>query len=112
MWRSSRHLVCRGRPGSGLRINDNYRIHWSQHLCTTQSEWPNSRATRLADHLSSIMPIIFPLSNCASCSYCLRKGRNGISSFFVNDSAHSNKLWLPVLYSTENDVKPPFTGYR
>ncbi|GFU37478.1 uncharacterized protein TNCV_4274201 [Trichonephila clavipes] len=27
-------------------------------------------------------------------------------------SAHSNKLWLPVLYSTENDVKRPLPALR
>ncbi|GFU75634.1 uncharacterized protein TNCV_2863481 [Trichonephila clavipes] len=26
---------------SGLRVNDISRIHWSQHLLTTQSELPN-----------------------------------------------------------------------
>ncbi|GFX01095.1 uncharacterized protein TNCV_4580611 [Trichonephila clavipes] len=40
-WRSSRRLVCRGRPEPGLHVNDISRIHWSQHLLTTQSEWPN-----------------------------------------------------------------------
>ncbi|GFS57031.1 uncharacterized protein TNCV_4238221 [Trichonephila clavipes] len=37
MWRSSRRLVCRGRPEPGFRVNDISRIHWSQ-LLTTQSE--------------------------------------------------------------------------
>ncbi|GFU75152.1 uncharacterized protein TNCV_2055951 [Trichonephila clavipes] len=41
MWRSSRRLVCRQRPEPGLRVNNISRIHWSQHLLTTQSEWPN-----------------------------------------------------------------------
>ncbi|GFX80051.1 uncharacterized protein TNCV_2891061 [Trichonephila clavipes] len=41
MWQSSRRLVSRGHPEPGLRVNDIYRIHWSQHLVTTQSEWPN-----------------------------------------------------------------------
>ncbi|GFX87372.1 uncharacterized protein TNCV_3369421 [Trichonephila clavipes] len=41
MWRSSRRLFCRGRPEPGLRVNDISRIHWSQHLLTTQSERPN-----------------------------------------------------------------------
>ncbi|GFV52804.1 uncharacterized protein TNCV_2874751 [Trichonephila clavipes] len=41
MWRSSRRLVCRGRPEPGLYVNDIPRIHWSQHLLTTQSERPN-----------------------------------------------------------------------
>ncbi|GFS57067.1 transposable element Tcb1 transposase [Trichonephila clavipes] len=41
MWRSSRRLVCRGRPEPGLRVNDIPRIHWSQLLLTTQSEPPN-----------------------------------------------------------------------
>ncbi|GFW87086.1 uncharacterized protein TNCV_1923121 [Trichonephila clavipes] len=41
MWRSSRRLICRRRPESGLRANYISRIHWSQHLLTTQSEWPN-----------------------------------------------------------------------
>ncbi|GFV84677.1 uncharacterized protein TNCV_4296591 [Trichonephila clavipes] len=41
MWWSSRRLVCRGRPEPGLRVNDISRIHWSHHLLTTQSEWPN-----------------------------------------------------------------------
>ncbi|GFV31695.1 uncharacterized protein TNCV_4742441 [Trichonephila clavipes] len=40
MWWSSRRLVCRGRPEPG-RVNDISRIHWSQHLYTTQSERPN-----------------------------------------------------------------------
>ncbi|GFX49891.1 uncharacterized protein TNCV_1031421 [Trichonephila clavipes] len=66
MWWSSRRLVCRGRPQPGLRVNRNSRIHWSQHLITTQSELPNWRATRLADHPASIMPMILPLSNCDS----------------------------------------------
>ncbi|GFX25392.1 uncharacterized protein TNCV_1423771 [Trichonephila clavipes] len=38
MWRSSRRLVCRGHPEPGLRVNGIYRIHWFQHLLTTQSE--------------------------------------------------------------------------
>ncbi|GFV25598.1 uncharacterized protein TNCV_1670551 [Trichonephila clavipes] len=41
MWRSSQRLVCRGRPEPGLRVNDIFRIHWSQHLLATQSERPN-----------------------------------------------------------------------
>ncbi|GFU79386.1 uncharacterized protein TNCV_871571 [Trichonephila clavipes] len=41
MWRSSRRLVCRGRPEPGYRVNDISGIHWSQHLLTTQTEWPN-----------------------------------------------------------------------
>ncbi|GFW82284.1 uncharacterized protein TNCV_3817651 [Trichonephila clavipes] len=40
MWRSSRRLIFRGRPEPGLRVNDILRIHWSQNLLTTQSEWP------------------------------------------------------------------------
>ncbi|GFV34574.1 uncharacterized protein TNCV_1448801 [Trichonephila clavipes] len=39
-WRSSRQLVCRGCPEPGLRVKDIPRIHWSQHLLTTQSERP------------------------------------------------------------------------
>ncbi|GFW75294.1 uncharacterized protein TNCV_4189491 [Trichonephila clavipes] len=38
---SSQRLVCRGFPEPGLRVNDISRIHWSQHLLTTQSERPN-----------------------------------------------------------------------
>ncbi|GFV46723.1 uncharacterized protein TNCV_1881821 [Trichonephila clavipes] len=41
MWRSSRRLVCQVCPMSGLRVNDISRIHWFQHLLTTQSERPN-----------------------------------------------------------------------
>ncbi|GFX16921.1 uncharacterized protein TNCV_2518991 [Trichonephila clavipes] len=41
MWRSSRRLVCRGRSEPGLRVNYIFRIHLSQHLFTTQPEWPN-----------------------------------------------------------------------
>ncbi|GFT08765.1 uncharacterized protein TNCV_663131 [Trichonephila clavipes] len=41
MWRSSRRLVCRGRPEPRLHVNDISRIHWYQHLLTTQSERPN-----------------------------------------------------------------------
>ncbi|GFV97511.1 uncharacterized protein TNCV_2040191 [Trichonephila clavipes] len=41
MWLSSQRLVYRGRPEPGLRVNDISRIHWSQHLLTTQSERPN-----------------------------------------------------------------------
>ncbi|PRD36599.1 UNVERIFIED_CONTAM: hypothetical protein NCL1_08181 [Trichonephila clavipes] len=41
MWRSSRRLVCRGRPESDLLVNDIFRIHWSQLLLTTQPERPN-----------------------------------------------------------------------
>ncbi|GFX90508.1 uncharacterized protein TNCV_4335121 [Trichonephila clavipes] len=78
MWRSSHRLVRRERPEPGLRVKDISRIHWSQHLLTTQSERPNGRATRLADHPASIMPMILPLSNCNSCSYCHRKRRNGM----------------------------------
>ncbi|GFV97280.1 uncharacterized protein TNCV_2037901 [Trichonephila clavipes] len=80
MWRSSRRLVCRGCPEPALCVNDISWIYWSQHLLTTQSEWPNGRATRLADYPASIMPMILPLSNCDSCSYCLRKRRNGMST--------------------------------
>ncbi|GFY21915.1 uncharacterized protein TNCV_3295591 [Trichonephila clavipes] len=38
MWRSSQRLICRGRPGPGLHVNDISRNHWSQHLLTTQKE--------------------------------------------------------------------------
>ncbi|GFS67306.1 uncharacterized protein TNCV_2902841 [Trichonephila clavipes] len=31
MWRSSRQLVCRGRPEPGLHVHDISRIQWSQH---------------------------------------------------------------------------------
>ncbi|GFU72031.1 uncharacterized protein TNCV_1459251 [Trichonephila clavipes] len=41
MWLSSRRLVCRGRSQPGLRVNDISRIHWSQHLLSTQPERPN-----------------------------------------------------------------------
>ncbi|GFX43474.1 uncharacterized protein TNCV_4874941 [Trichonephila clavipes] len=41
MWWTSRRLVYRGRPEPGLGVNDISRIHWSQHLLTTQSERPN-----------------------------------------------------------------------
>ncbi|GFX45401.1 uncharacterized protein TNCV_1026611 [Trichonephila clavipes] len=41
MWWSSRRLVCRGCPEPGLRVNAISQIHWSQHLLTIQSEWPN-----------------------------------------------------------------------
>ncbi|GFW17602.1 uncharacterized protein TNCV_2651601 [Trichonephila clavipes] len=37
MWWSSRRLICRGCPESGLSVNDISRIHWS-HLLTSQSE--------------------------------------------------------------------------
>ncbi|GFV03423.1 uncharacterized protein TNCV_596311 [Trichonephila clavipes] len=38
---SSRRLVCQGHPEPGLRVNYISRIHWSQHLLTTQSSRPN-----------------------------------------------------------------------
>ncbi|GFT41403.1 hypothetical protein TNCV_3890221 [Trichonephila clavipes] len=41
LWRTSRRVVYRGRPESGLHVNDIFRIHWSQHLLTAQSERPN-----------------------------------------------------------------------
>ncbi|GFW49002.1 uncharacterized protein TNCV_3902001 [Trichonephila clavipes] len=41
MWRSSQRLVFRGRPDPGFCVNDISRINWSQHLLTTQPEWPN-----------------------------------------------------------------------
>ncbi|GFV28287.1 hypothetical protein TNCV_2369581 [Trichonephila clavipes] len=41
MWQSSRRLVCRGCPEPGLPVNDISRIHWSQHLLTTQSDSPS-----------------------------------------------------------------------
>ncbi|GFV58509.1 uncharacterized protein TNCV_1055131 [Trichonephila clavipes] len=41
MWWFSRRLVYRGRPEPGLRVNDIFRIHWSQHFLTTESELPN-----------------------------------------------------------------------
>ncbi|GFY32998.1 uncharacterized protein TNCV_2877471 [Trichonephila clavipes] len=41
MWWSSQRLVCRGRPEPDLRVNDISRIHWFQHLLTTEPEWPN-----------------------------------------------------------------------
>ncbi|GFU97276.1 uncharacterized protein TNCV_660001 [Trichonephila clavipes] len=41
MWLSSERVVCRGCPELGLRVNDITRIHWSQHLLTTQSERPS-----------------------------------------------------------------------
>ncbi|GFW69793.1 uncharacterized protein TNCV_1884371 [Trichonephila clavipes] len=37
IWWSFQRLVCRGRPYPGLSVNDFSRIHWSQHLLTTQS---------------------------------------------------------------------------
>ncbi|GFW76199.1 uncharacterized protein TNCV_3800341 [Trichonephila clavipes] len=40
MWWTSQRLVCRGRPGSGLRVNNIYRIYWSQQFLTTQSKRP------------------------------------------------------------------------
>ncbi|GFX51604.1 uncharacterized protein TNCV_5013081 [Trichonephila clavipes] len=80
MWRSSRRLVRRGHPEPDLHVNDISRIHYSQHLLTTQSERPNWQASRLADHPASIMPMILPLSNCDSCSHCLRKWRNSMST--------------------------------
>ncbi|GFX70203.1 uncharacterized protein TNCV_4616411 [Trichonephila clavipes] len=80
MWRSSQRLVCRGRPEPGLRVNDISRIHWSQHLLTTLSEWHNWQATRLVDHPAFIMLMILPLSNCDSCLYCLRKRHKGMST--------------------------------
>ncbi|PRD20011.1 UNVERIFIED_CONTAM: hypothetical protein NCL1_55816 [Trichonephila clavipes] len=41
MWRSSRRLVCQGRPEPGVRVNDIFWIHWSQHFLTIRSERPN-----------------------------------------------------------------------
>ncbi|GFS61744.1 uncharacterized protein TNCV_2169651 [Trichonephila clavipes] len=41
MWRCSRRLACGRRLEPGLRVNDISRIHWSQHLLTTQSKRPN-----------------------------------------------------------------------
>ncbi|GFX84737.1 uncharacterized protein TNCV_725441 [Trichonephila clavipes] len=41
MWRSSRQLVGRWHPEPDFRVNDFSRIPWSQHLLTTQPEWPN-----------------------------------------------------------------------
>ncbi|GFX11154.1 uncharacterized protein TNCV_4503661 [Trichonephila clavipes] len=40
-FRSSRRLICRGRLESGFCVNGISRIHWSQHLLTTQSGRPN-----------------------------------------------------------------------
>ncbi|GFT44112.1 uncharacterized protein TNCV_2111361 [Trichonephila clavipes] len=37
----SRRIVCPWRPEPCLRVNDISRIHLSQILLTTQSEWPN-----------------------------------------------------------------------
>ncbi|GFW20762.1 uncharacterized protein TNCV_1049831 [Trichonephila clavipes] len=53
-------LVCLGHPEPGLHVNDISRIHWSQHLLTTQSKRPNGLATHQADHTDSIMPMILP----------------------------------------------------
>ncbi|GFV40179.1 hypothetical protein TNCV_3953761 [Trichonephila clavipes] len=33
--------IGQGRPEPSLHVNDISRICWSQHLLTTQSEWPN-----------------------------------------------------------------------
>ncbi|GFU16016.1 uncharacterized protein TNCV_1299811 [Trichonephila clavipes] len=41
MWWSPRRLVCQGCPDPGFHVNVISRIHWSQHLLTTQSELPN-----------------------------------------------------------------------
>ncbi|GFW37072.1 uncharacterized protein TNCV_5019701 [Trichonephila clavipes] len=79
-WRSSGPLVCRRCHEPGLRVNDISWIHWFQHLLTTQSERSARRATRLADHPTSIMPGILPVSNSDSCSYCFRKRRKSIST--------------------------------
>ncbi|GFW51655.1 uncharacterized protein TNCV_4213311 [Trichonephila clavipes] len=73
MRRSSPRLVCQERPEPGLLVNDISRIHWSQYLLTHNQSGQNGRATHLADQPASIMPMILPLSNCDSCSYCLRK---------------------------------------
>ncbi|GFX99629.1 uncharacterized protein TNCV_5026821 [Trichonephila clavipes] len=64
MWQSSRPDLC---------VNDIPRIHWSQHLLTLQSERPNSKATRLADHPASIRPMILPLLNCYTAAHIVFK---------------------------------------
>ncbi|GFX62939.1 hypothetical protein TNCV_1100321 [Trichonephila clavipes] len=73
------HALIYSCPEPGLRVNDISRIHWSEPLLTTQSERPNSGATRLGDHPASIVAMIFPLSNCNPGLYCLRKQLNGMS---------------------------------
>ncbi|GFU74611.1 uncharacterized protein TNCV_4900061 [Trichonephila clavipes] len=103
MWRSSRRLVCRGHPEPGLRVNDISRIHWLHHFLRAQSVRPNWQGTRLADLPTSIMPMILPLSNCDSCSYCLQKRRNGMSTSFLTLQAiqHSQTCFGCLFYTTQ-----------
>ncbi|GFV76212.1 hypothetical protein TNCV_4673011 [Trichonephila clavipes] len=55
----------------------------------------------LADHAASIQPMILPLSNCDSFSYCLRKRLNGMSTsaltFGRRKLYHILFLWLVTL---------------
>ncbi|GFU62201.1 hypothetical protein TNCV_2474321 [Trichonephila clavipes] len=38
MRRSSRRLVCQGRPEPGRRVNDTSSFHWLRNLLTVKSE--------------------------------------------------------------------------
>ncbi|GFU43088.1 hypothetical protein TNCV_109131 [Trichonephila clavipes] len=76
-------------------------------MTSLRSTGPNTSSQHnqsgLSDHPASIMPMILLLSNCDSCSYCLRKRRNGMStsvptfpsgsndsSGIVNDNLHDS----------------------
>ncbi|GFW50848.1 uncharacterized protein TNCV_3591301 [Trichonephila clavipes] len=94
MWWTSRRLVCRGHPETGLRVNDIARINWFQNLFKTQSEQPKVRGTRLDDHPASLMPMILP-SEIATAARIIFE--NGVMTrlpqlLLFKDSAHSNKL--------------------
>ncbi|GFX61040.1 uncharacterized protein TNCV_4116912 [Trichonephila clavipes] len=127
MWRSSRRLVCQGHPESGLRVNDISRIHWSQHL-TTQSERPRAlietvcpdswtwkekvKGAKLAGFSGIENVQKFMQAEERGSTAIGRRGSVRKHSIGCPGVVHSNKLWLSVLYSMENDVKCPLPVIR
>ncbi|GFS86390.1 hypothetical protein TNCV_1681361 [Trichonephila clavipes] len=76
---SSQQLVSRGRPEPGTRVNNTSLGSTGPNtFFTKQSE--RGLTTRLADHPASIKQMILPLSKCDSCSFCLRKWHNGMTT--------------------------------
>ncbi|GFS73200.1 uncharacterized protein TNCV_4571251 [Trichonephila clavipes] len=73
--RVDEEMVPSGLPEPERSVRDLFLVHWSENLFTAKSERPRWRATRLADHLVSLIFMILPFSNSDNCSYCLGGGR-------------------------------------
>ncbi|GFV79696.1 hypothetical protein TNCV_1725211 [Trichonephila clavipes] len=67
-------------------------LGFTGRLLTTQSEWPNKRATRLASYPAPIMPRILPLSNCDSSLYGPLKRRHEETSLMLCTMSYFNQM--------------------